>query len=119
MQRSRQHQLGARQKQAKQNLLRQRSALDVARAQAETHSRGVGGDRRKRHQRGTKPYWSARATSQSLSAGMAVSKLAARLRERLLGHGAQQLGLALQMAKEHIELTLNAQAAGGIEYVRR
>lgn len=37
-------QLGARQKQAKQNLVGQRGALDVARAQAEAHARGVGDD---------------------------------------------------------------------------
>ncbi len=44
VQRGRQHQFGAGQKQPKGNLISQRGALDVACAQSESHGRGVGGD---------------------------------------------------------------------------
>ena len=44
---------------------------------------------------------------------MAVSDSLARLCERLLRHGAQQLGATLQVAKEYIELSLNTHAHAG------
>lgn len=102
---------GARQKQAKQNLVGQRGALDVARAQAEAHGRGVGGDQAQAAPaRNETVLLGARDESVVERGNGGQRQLGARLRERLFGHGAQQPGLALQMAKEHIELGLNAHA---------
>ncbi len=90
VQRGRQHQLGAGQEQAEENLVGQRGAREATGAQAETHGRGVGGDQAQsapaRHEPVLlgaldEPIVERRDSGQG--------QLGARLRERLLGHRTQ------------------------------
>lgn len=111
MQRRRQHQLGAGQEQAEQNLVRQRSVRESAGTQAKTQRRGIG-----RHQTQAAP---ARHEAMLFCAGDepvvergngGQRQFGTRLRECLLRNRAQQLGLPSQVSKEGVEFGLDAHA---------
>jgi len=111
VQRGGEHQFAARQEQAKEDLVGQRGALDVAGAQTETHRGGIGGNQAQavptRHKAVVlcaldQPVVEQRDGGQG--------QLGARLRESLLADLAHQLRVVVQVGKELIEFGLNTLA---------
>lgn len=111
VQRGGKHQFAARQKQAKEDLVGQRGALDVAGAQTEAHRASVGGD-----QAQTVPTRHKAIVLGALNHPVVEQRdgrqgqLGARLGEGLFRDFAHQLSLVVQMRKKLIEFGLNALA---------